>query len=154
MFAAVGSHVRSRPVLVGGIVGLVVGLVGMLGLGAGDPSAAGAALGAVAGGATAALLTDDGLRADVRNAVLADLVSSALFFVGVLGWLVYEEPNATGGLAEPVSMAVVYGLFGSFVAVPIALVSLCVAAIAGAAASVALDRRRRGDAVAVDSRRK
>lgn len=138
MIAALSRRARSYPIPIGAVVGLAVGLVGFFAL-----SFVGAALGAVAGGATAAILTDDGLRADVRNAVLADLVSSVLFFVGVVGWLVVSSPNAAGRTAESVLMALFYGAFGSFVAVPVALVSLCVAALAGTVASIAT--RQRGD---------
>lgn len=139
-----GLELRARPVAGGALVTLVAGTGGIL-----VPSVAlnlwGPVLGAVAGGATAALLSNRDPVTDVASAIAADLCSSLAFFVLVLaaylGSVYVDE-----GLAyiSGVWFSVWYLVFGGMVAIPVAAVSLCVAALGGAVASLANHRLRSG----------
>lgn len=139
-----GLELRARPVAGGALVTLVLGTGGIA-----APSVAlnlwGPVLGAVAGGATAALLSNRDPVTDVASAIAADLCSSIAFFALVL--VVYlVTVHVEEGLAY-ISGAVVsfwYLVFGGMVAVPVAAVSLCVAALGGAVASLANHRLRSG----------
>lgn len=152
--ASVARRSRSHPVLAGAFVGLVAGLVGLLAPALGAPllggvSVFGGMLGAVAGGATAAYLADDGLRTDVLYACLADVLSSVLFFVLVLvGYLAFVAHEEGLALVSAVGASFFYVVFGSLVAIPVGIVSLCVAAASGAAMSMATDGESGGQDVA------
>lgn len=116
----------------GALVGLVTGLVGMAVFGGW-----GATLGAVCGGATGALLCDEGLLRDVLTAATADLLSSVLVFVLFLVWYLATVAVEEGlAVISAVWFSFFYTLIGGTIAFAIAAVSLQVAIASGVIASL------------------
>lgn len=157
--ADVLERARSHPVLVPGLLGFVVGVsVWLLGLNSGSwleesiGSVVGAeiavwllgTIGSVVAGATAAWLTAGGLRLDVRNAALADLVSTTLFFLGFVAMLSYEAWDPSQGVPELLVSFLGFAVAGSVLGSPLVLLTLAISVVSGAATSHALDRRRGG----------
>lgn len=142
---SVSSDVSTRAVLAGAAAGLVVGTAGLfLGLGSSSVPVWSAMLGAAAGGAVAAYLSSRGLGADVLAACLADLLSSAIVFVlGVVGFVAALVLDEGLGAVGALFLGPVSALFGLFVAIPVALASVAVAAVVGAAVSVLFTGRPR-----------
>lgn len=151
--ASASRRVCSHPVLVGAVAGLLAGLAGLLWLSADGLSYGGAMLGAVVGGATAAYLAERDLRGDVRCALAADVLSSVLFFVGTVGWLVLGESTGSLSGGDLLLVAGAYALFGTIVAVPIGLLSLCIAGVAGALTSIAFGRGSDGNSTVGSARK-
>lgn len=131
--AEVGDGILSYPVLAGAAVGLLTGTAGLLGL----PKPydfLGAMSGAVWGGVTASALSPGARRTAVWNALLADGLSSIAFFLGV--WLVFAIGSGRPFLVVGTP---VYVIFGSIVAVPVALFSLGIAGASGFFTAVVRD---------------
>ena len=130
---SLGMGVRSltSPVFLGSLAGLAVGVAAV---------AAGAALvrtpsvlllgltGSVAGGVTAAALTDGELDRVVGSAVVADILSTLYVFVGILVGYVVIEGDPELFLVTPF-----YLLFGWILLLPLGAMSALVAMGAGAA---------------------
>lgn len=125
------SETRWFPVTVGAAVGLFTGTAGVLL--ATRTSAAAPLLGAVFGGATAAGLSDGNLVQETLNAALADLLSSLVVFLVVVGAFL----STTGDVATAAVVTPFLLIWGSAVAIPIASVSLFLAVISGAVTSLA-----------------
>lgn len=150
---------RSHPVLVPGLLGFVVGVsVWLLLLRTPESWFVGrvdtvvveiaawlvGTVGSVVGGATAAWLTDGGLRRNVRHAALADLVSSTLFLLGFAVQIAVEHQRPYPSVVDLLYSFVTFAALGSFLGSPIVVLTLTISVLSGAATSVALDRRRRG----------
>ncbi len=118
-------------IVAGAVVGFATGLLGLVVGALVHESVALPMLGAVCGGATAAWLTDAGIARQVLAALLADLLSSAGFFllvtVGYPMLLAITTMDPVAAIAGPLYFIV----FGLVFAIPVALVSAIIAVISG-----------------------
>lgn len=136
---------RGYPILAGAVVGLVTGLVGLFVTTALYASPWGGMVGAVGCGVTAAYLSGHGVFEGLRNAVVADVVSSVAFFLlFLIGYLVFVWfTEGLSALSAALFTGWFVGIFGLGVAVPVGTVSLVVAAVSGAVTAL-LKRRLTG----------
>lgn len=126
-----------RSVAVGAFTGLLVGTVGLLLAPGGAASFAGGMSGAVAGGVAAAYVSDSGLVRDSIVALFADLTSSVVFFVLVVAGIGATALSGDGGSVPAAFLGSIFvGLWGLVIAIPVAMVSVVIAVLAGATTSL------------------
>lgn len=127
--------------MAGTVVGLGTGLIGMYALSGIFPTGAGGLVGAVGCGITVAYLSEKRLSELVWDAVIADMVSSIVFFVLVLvGYIAMV--GVTEGLAviSVVWFSVLYLVFGGLMAVSIGAVSLIITAVSATVTALIMQR--------------
>lgn len=126
------------PVVLGAIAGLLTGLLGLkIELELGFTPGIGGMVGAVGGGVTAAFVSDRGVTGDIVNAVVADAVSSIVFFSLVIASLSYAAIGDEPSLATVLGASAMYTFYGLPFAIAIANVSLVIAAASGAVTTLA-----------------
>lgn len=137
-----------RPIVAGAVVGFLTGLLGLLATTWLFSAPVGGLVGAVGCGVTVAVRSDAALERVVVQSVVADVVSSVLFFlfvlVAYLGAVALEEGMTVIGAVWASLLYLVFGGLG--VAVPVGLVSVGLAGSSGAITAIAL--RRVNDPVA------
>lgn len=141
-----GRGKRKRyPILAGAVVGVVTGILGVFATTKLHGSPIGGFVGAISCGVIVGALSEGGVTEAVLSALVADLVSSVAFFLfSVGGYLTFIRATEGLSVLSVLSFSPVTLFVGLGVAVPIGIISLCLAGLSSAA--TALVRSRWADA--------
>lgn len=141
-----GRCKRRYPLLAGAAVGFVTGVLGVFATTNLYGSPIGGFVGAIGCGVTAVALSENSVTEALVNALVADVVSSIAFFLfAVGGYLTFIWATEGITVLSAISFSSVTLLFGLGVAVPVGIISLCLAGLSGAVTALVLHPRAGSD---------